>query len=809
MPSIPAQLAGGPRWLPGLLIGTPLFLALLAWQNAPASIGGTVTDRNGNALPRVRITLLDAGMTPNGAIRFTDQQGAYKFDGLLPGKSSILLEAVGYRTEKRNVAVGRGRKLRLDARLKHLPAHRPVPLLDWEGNAITSESTTPFNGRQTCGPCHDIDTITNGYHFQQGRTDSEGHVINKSDFFDDGRYWIRSPGRMGQRSQTGRQFAAKNNVHESDVDLTTPVWVRSCGGCHPGGGQGEFDLDGQLLYDREWDRFGYEAMGKTEQEARLDTDYWEMDVSTGTATQAPWDKVGLLDPDCLLCHRTRTDPVSPEWYQSDLRKLFAFDTIRTRRAAVMYAYTELRDKEGQPVPALAAAATAGQGWFSELDLEGDGPPTLQIDYTVGLADGSLILDQDGKVNISPEAISAQPTDRVCWGCHVQGSLAYGNGWFDTRDVHYKHFNRLDDEDPENDIPPEKSTLCIFCHSSGLDHNFAKGNSPQLQHRNDHDYANFRSCRDCHMDDSPMRDHAAPEVPGDVLVHITPPMLDVLSCQACHIPYTLHWVYYFMDMAAGRPKVGKSLQYFSSDPLDPSKPDKSRWYPPFLFKKDSDGKRRLFPWTPSLAIYWADWDQKGTPDDLSDDIIAPLINWRVLQAFGGGYLPVVTDDNGDGVAEVNRPDEILASIEALKGRDRYGRQVAARPVLVKGTRVWFEDPNEPQGVGSFEHEGTGIPIDWTVFRWGINHDVLPTEEAWGYDANDPGEGCLDCHPSDTEDSPVFDRLVLIDPYGPDGKPVYTTVREMTGLDPRELKEEETALRILKTLDGHAVGHRRSQ
>ena len=30
--------------------------------------------------------------------------------------------------------------------------------------------------RMTCGRCHDVDTIANGYHFQQGRTDSTGKI---------------------------------------------------------------------------------------------------------------------------------------------------------------------------------------------------------------------------------------------------------------------------------------------------------------------------------------------------------------------------------------------------------------------------------------------------------------------------------------------------------------------------------------------------------------------------------------------------------------------------------------------------------
>jgi hypothetical protein len=287
-----------------------------------------------------------------------------------------------------------------------------------------------------------------------------------------------------------------------------------------------------------------------------------------------------------------------------------------------------------------------------------------------------------------------------------------------------------------------------------------------------------------LEGSTLRDDLAPEVPGDLPVHVEGRMLDVLSCQACHIPYALNWAFYFVDGTAGPAPVGATRQYLSSNPLDPADPDKSRWYPPFLFKTDSDGLRRAFPWAPSLSFYWADWDQKGTPDDLSDDVLAPVINWRTPQALGAAHLSLVTDDNGDGVVEVNRLEEILATIEALKGGDRYGRQVAARPVLVKGTRVWYEDPEQPQGVGSFERKGIELPIPWVIFSWGIDHNVLPKDEAWGYASDNPREGCGDCH---SPDSPVIDRLVLIDPYGPDGTPVYSTVREMTGFDPPRLQE----------------------
>ena len=76
--------------------------------------------------------------------------------------------------------------------------HRNVVLRDFQGNAITVGSRTPYSPRQTCGPCHDIDEIANGYHFQQGRTDLTGNIVTRDDYFGDGRDFIRSAGMYGK-----------------------------------------------------------------------------------------------------------------------------------------------------------------------------------------------------------------------------------------------------------------------------------------------------------------------------------------------------------------------------------------------------------------------------------------------------------------------------------------------------------------------------------------------------------------------------------------------------------------------------------
>jgi hypothetical protein len=76
--------------------------------------------------------------------------------------------------------------------------HAAVVLRDTLGNPISMGSNTPYSPRHTCGACHDVDSIANGYHFQQGRTDAVGNVVCQDDYFGDGRTFIRSAGMYGK-----------------------------------------------------------------------------------------------------------------------------------------------------------------------------------------------------------------------------------------------------------------------------------------------------------------------------------------------------------------------------------------------------------------------------------------------------------------------------------------------------------------------------------------------------------------------------------------------------------------------------------
>jgi hypothetical protein len=743
--------------------------AVAAWTAAvcPAIAGTGDFDGNGYVGPadhlyfEVCLGLSGPGIDP----RFTECRSAFDVDG---DRDVDLADVAAFQRAR---------------------GHLPIPLRDYRGDVINVADTNRFyDGRKTCGGCHDLARIENGFLFQQGRTSTNGEIIMQDDCLGDGRSWVRSTGMYGAwRPRVNRWMAAKQFANESEIDQSAFWWTANCSGCHPGGGGMEFDQDGQRFYDRDTGKFGYEALGKTAEDVRYDVDYATINSNTGADFgPARWDITDVAAPDCLMCHR-----LDRTWSAG-------YDMIRAWRSGVLAAGTSLVDDAGSPVPAFLAAATAGQGWsnlvFSRFPDMYPLVSKLQVNYSAGLADGSLTSDAQGALSFSPASLAFPPTDKSCYGCHQPSwSGKRGSVWFDTRDVHYAGFNKLRDADPSNDIPAERSTACRECHLGGVDHNFAKGKSQFNIFRDDLDWVNLRSCRDCHLSTLPdgtqnaLKHPDAPDVPGTVQAHLIGFFPDengpmkAMSCQACHIPYTLAGARIGVDNSVtGTPVSYLANAFLSADPLDPASPDKSRWYPDFRFKVDNDGIRRLFPAKIDFAIYWADWNQNGTPTDKSDDAIAPIILWRVKQITGNAPLPVVTDDNGDGKKEVNRPEEILAYIQALKGNDSYERQVAANPVLVKGTRVWYEDSAAPSGLSYFEHVGSGITVEFEE-SYELHPPVLVKTESLGYDV-DPALGCRDCHRPDTLDSPVFDRKILVDPWGPDGQPVYTTVRATTGLNP---------------------------
>ena len=76
-------------------------------------------------------------------------------------------------------------------------AHDAVELIGYDGKPLVKASTEPYSPKLTCGECHEYDDITNGYHFQQGRTDATGKIVMADDFNAE-KPWILSDGMYGK-----------------------------------------------------------------------------------------------------------------------------------------------------------------------------------------------------------------------------------------------------------------------------------------------------------------------------------------------------------------------------------------------------------------------------------------------------------------------------------------------------------------------------------------------------------------------------------------------------------------------------------
>src|SRR3990172_8531679 len=77
------------------------------------------------------------------------------------------------------------------------PVHKKISLKGFDGKDLTPQDRAPYSPKRTCGDCHDYARITNGYHFQQGRTDGTGKIV-VSDQFNPNTPWNLSSGMYGK-----------------------------------------------------------------------------------------------------------------------------------------------------------------------------------------------------------------------------------------------------------------------------------------------------------------------------------------------------------------------------------------------------------------------------------------------------------------------------------------------------------------------------------------------------------------------------------------------------------------------------------
>ena len=339
---------------------------------------------------------------------------------------------------------------------------------DEDGNIIDPvngiNADKPYSPKQTCGKCHDYDKITQGFHFQQGKDEKASGVFAE-------RYqWVSSPGLYGGNwcspAPLYNYLSDKNNTSAKEMDMTSFTFITNgCATCHPGGGPLEYDREG-FRYDKHMEEMGFTAGGTN----NFDGDYF----------QAHWNRSGVIEADCNLCHLPEYDYKT----RNDHLAKFNFKWM----------------------------ATVGSGLAA---VEGSIKDTVDVKVKYNLAK----FGPDGKVSMH---LVREPRNETCLNCHSKPQWKKrGSSFTEFTDVHIA-----------------KGLKCVDCHAAGsmaVDerikgkevHQFGKGDDPSGWLRNDLDNS-IRTCNDCHTTgylSAPIAKHAwLPDL-----------HLDKLSCQACHIP----------------------------------------------------------------------------------------------------------------------------------------------------------------------------------------------------------------------------------------------------------------------------------
>jgi hypothetical protein len=595
----------------------------------------------------------------------------------------------------------------------------PFLLRDEAGGVIDPSrginDAAAYSPRQTCGAsgCHDYAKITEGFHFMQGKGEPVPALFAE-------RYpWVSSPGNYGgtwcSPAPLYRQLAPKQNTNPRTIDMTSFDFVTAtCGNCHPGGGPLEYDRDGRRYDERMRDpASGFTSGG----ENGLDGDYYK----------ARWSETGVIEADCLLCHMPEYD-------------------LKHRNA-------ELANLNFR----WAATTGAGFGQTRGTVRAGEQP---RVVYDRGRfdADGNVL------VHIAPE-----PRNETCLGCHFKPDWKKrGAGYSARTDVHMVAGLR-----------------CVDCHAAGSraadprirgreEHQFGKGDDPSGWVRNDLDNT-VRTCQNCHLEgwrNAPRAAHA----------WLPPLHMEKVACQTCHIPTRAvksalvqasdvynpapriapppkHiWTFYDQEMDFWN-HYGE-LDLFTPDdkPTDVTRPTLIRY------------QGKIYP-ANRVHSAWVGFEEQGSPG-LNQLLMKDFFQmWTQHRADPGQKSPElvkITDDNGDGVIEVNRAEEIDALLAASRA------YLAATGFPLEGRRlIWVSDAKAYYSSSEWRelpHEAHEATPYASVYKF--SHDIAPARAALG------AGGCTDCHHADAA---FLHGKVLAAPFGGAGaQPVWMENHEILGI-----------------------------
>jgi hypothetical protein len=590
------------------------------------------------------------------------------------------------------------------------PLHPAIRLLDENGVSVLS-SHGPVSTRKSCGDCHDYDFITDSFHFQQGRTEMDRALLQKSAIAP----FNVSPGMFGKFSIIpNRQLTALGITTPDDFDMGTPEWLTKCGVCHTGSGISEFDSEGR--------RFGTVDPSKI---APLDRDYHYRDRATGTIAAWDWKKSGVAEGDCFLCH-------VPAANRGERRERMAAGDFRWADTATLAGTGVVQAGEDGTFAYLAAAFNADGTVKPEvLDLS---DPTLEncaqchgftarntttiqpiqhrdimrgTEKAGWIYNGARIGD-----TVSPKIVGKETMDYP-WDVHAAKGMV-------CIDCHFSPNNpgRMIQDDPAKNLRYRLHDADLATYLRKPDHNFARGSIPP-ETVNVTKHFTMRGCADCHEAE---KLHAF--LPYKSL------HFEALACQTCHIPAVHFWAYRSDEwgflLNTGTARI--TFRGIDGSIVDPDA-QVTGFKPAYITSKDRLGKSTIRPTNLITGVYW--WDT---------DKARPAFTWQVQKAFFESresdgtwvYRPEVAKLFGDADEFIDVPQAVYDSPE----------KVALVAALLKR----YGGIAEPE-----------LRIE--VVPWAMSHSIAGKDQAI--------RECTACHAADS----MLERPMALDDVLPAAAPAY--------------------------------------
>ncbi len=482
-------------------------------------------------------------------------------------------------------------------------AHPAVILKD-DGGRNVLESGQPVSTRRTCGgDCHDYDFIAGSFHFQQGKAEMDPALLSSHGV----PAFNSSPGMFGKFSIIpNRQLTHAGIADPSDADMSQPEWLTKCGGCHTGGGISEYDLHGR--------RFLTPGAAP---EGALDPSYTIRDREKGQVVAWDWEKSGIAEADCFLCHVPKASRAArkKEMGAGNFRwantATLAESGIVTGNAAGGFTYNRAAfTPEGAVKPdALNLSDPALENCAMCHGFTARNTTTIQAiqhaDIMRGTEKAGWIYN-GAKISdtVSPR-IAGKESMTYPWDAHAAKGLI-------CIDCHFSPNNpgRMIQEDPKKNLrfKPVAEDLAVYLKRP--DHNFARGNIPP-ETVNVTRHNTMRACGDCHDAEK-----------GHAFLPYKSRHFQALACQTCHIPAVHFWAYRSDDwgflMDTGTSRV--TFRGIDGSIVDPES-DVTGYLPAYIPTPDKNNRMQIRPTNLITGVYWFDRAKNR-----------PVFTWQVQQAL---------------------------------------------------------------------------------------------------------------------------------------------------------------------------------